>query len=151
MGLQICWFLVAAAAQISLPVWAQFLLEVAAAVSAHAIIAIAGYLAWRVRCVGQSGDQPQLDRDVLKADAWLRATYARLATVAPDPRVAAVLLHLAAGTDPSAALAALLTNAADRDPTGEPRQSGVPMDVSQPAPLPRRPLPKPQRPDAAAA
>jgi hypothetical protein len=114
----------AAETRTSSSVWIGFAVAVAANVSANTIFTIARYLAWRVRRVGQSGDQPRPNLEVVTAngrfiaritgrdeDAVHKGFYAGLATVAADPATTAVLLHLAAGVDPPVALAALITEA----------------------------------------
>lgn len=97
-------------AEFSRSVWIDFAVAVAATVSAETVIAIARYLAGRVRRTRQSGDQPQLDLVLARPDgtflraigtdteAVLKAYFANLATVAADPATRAVLLRLA--TDP---------------------------------------------------
>jgi hypothetical protein len=95
-------------------IWIDFAAAVAATISAETVLAIARYLAGRIRRTRQSGDQPQLDLVLARpdgtflratgsdTDAVLKAYFAHLATVAADPAARAVLLRLAAGTDPSA-------------------------------------------------
>jgi len=100
-------------AEFSRFVWIDFAAAVAATVSAETVIAIARYLAGRIRRTRQSGDQPQLDLVLGRpdgtfvratgsdTDAVLKAYFTSLATIAADPAVRAVLLRLAPGTDPS--------------------------------------------------
>lgn len=97
--LQLCGVLLAAAAYISRFSWFEDLVvAVLATVLAEAIIAIACYLARRVRRVGQSGNHPQFDFKLVRPDgtsvrvrgsdmdAVLKAWFAGLATVAADRR-----------------------------------------------------------------
>ena len=122
-------------AEFSRFVWIDFAVAVAATVSAETLIAIGRYLAGRIRRTQQSGDQPQLDLVLgrpdgtfLRAigsdtDAVLKAYFASLATVAADPAARVVLLRLAAGTDPSAAV---VSDVAANNPRGEVQDSGIP-------------------------
>ena len=116
--------------------WIDFAVAMAANISADTVIAIARYLTWRVRGVRQSGRQPALDLEVIETDDGtyerftgsdsekvLRAYFAHLAMKVPDPSLRAALLHLAAGADPSAALAPLLKGTAEIGPTNEVRSS----------------------------
>jgi hypothetical protein len=117
-------------------VWVSFALAVGASVGADTIFTIARYLLWRAFRVVQSRDQAKLKVKGLKTDGGSvtsitgeptsvrRVVFAVLAASGTsDTAVSAELLRMAAGTDPSAALP---TDAADSDPTGEPRDSDLP-------------------------
>jgi hypothetical protein len=104
--------------QFSAAVWIDLAVQVGAGVGVATVTAIAGYLLGRIRRARQSGTQPQLDLILGKpdgtflratgtdTDAVLKAFYTSLATSAADPAAREVLLRLAAGADPSTALAA---------------------------------------------
>jgi hypothetical protein len=111
--------------------WIDFAVLVSAGITVETVVALARYLAGRIRKARESRAELKVDLTHGKpdgtysratgtdTDAALRAFYASLATSAADPAARDVLLHLAAGADPSTALTAPKPQATAVDTEGE--------------------------------
>jgi hypothetical protein len=111
--------------------WIDFAVLVSAGITVETVVALARYLAGRIRKARESRAELRVDLTHGKpdgtysratgtdTDAALRGFYASLATSATNPVARDMLLRLAAGADPSTALTAPKSQGAAADAEGE--------------------------------